>query len=136
MVKIEIDAKCESEWQTQILTGTYKAIGGLGDYAFYENQTPDENGNWWYFYFDTASNGWNFSFKGGTTQKILHELRNMLERPLAPGDSFLGTTISPFNESEQIQFDLATHKLSNIDIETTCEISVDDQRKFYFLSEV
>ena len=128
MVKIDIDAKCELEWNSQILTGTYKAIGGLGDYAFYENQTPDANGNWWYFYFDIASNAWRFSFAGGT--KAISPF--MSERPLVPGDSFSETAISPFNESEQIQFDLATHKFSSIDIETTCEISVDDQRKFYF----
>ena len=109
MVKIDIDANCEGEGQTQNHTGTYKAIGGFGDYAFYENQTPDTNGNRWYLYFDTVSNGWTISFQIGasqSTQPGIFDVPSMF----FPGDSFLGTTISPFDESEQIQFDLATDK--------------------------
>ena len=81
VVEIVVDAQCESAWNTQILSGTYQAIGGFGDYAFYQNQTPDANGNWWYFHFDAASNGWNFAFAG----------------LLVPGQTAWETVISPFN---------------------------------------
>ena len=81
VVEIVVDAQCEGSWNTAVLSGTYQAIGGFGDYAFYQNQTPDGNGNWWYFHFDAASNGWKFEFN----------------ESLVPGQTAWETVISPFN---------------------------------------
>ena len=82
VVEIVVAAQCESAWNTQILSGTYQAIGGFADYAFYQNQAPDGNGNWWHFHFDAASNGWIFAYST--------EL-------LVPGQTAWETVISPFN---------------------------------------
>ena len=55
-----IDARCENSRNSLLLSGTYKDVGGFGDYAVYEKQTIDDNGNCWYFYYDTTKSGWNF----------------------------------------------------------------------------
>ena len=46
-----------------VVSGTYKAVGAYGDYAIYEKQSMDANSNWWFFYYDTFRNGWEFHYE-------------------------------------------------------------------------
>ena len=62
--QFEIQAQCESEWDSGVISGTYKAVGAYGDYAIYEKQTTDATGNWWFFYYDTTRRGWEFGYVG------------------------------------------------------------------------
>jgi len=60
--ELEIDARCSNGWNSHVLTGKYKAVGGLGDYAIYEKRTADGNGKWWFFYYDKNNKEFRWSY--------------------------------------------------------------------------
>ena len=66
---LKIKSRCDSSWNSDILSGDFHAIGGTGRtvhdntlYArtVYAKDTPDKHGRWWYFYFDGYSKLWKF----------------------------------------------------------------------------
>ena len=81
VVEIDLNAQSEGESNSQMAPGTYQAIGGYGGYAMYQHPSPDQQGNRWYLFFDTASNGWTF----------------MQSEFLVPGQTVWEAVISPFD---------------------------------------
>ena len=77
--KLQIEAQCDSAWNSGVISGTYISVGSLGDYTIYEKQTVDANGNWWFFYYDTTKGVWEFSYSNDR---------------IVPGVTVFGTTIS------------------------------------------
>ena len=61
---LEIESNCDSSWNSGVLSGTFRAIGGLAHYTIYAKDTPDGNGNFWYLYFDQNIGIWKFSYAG------------------------------------------------------------------------
>ena len=56
------------------VSGKYKAVGAYGDYAIYEKQIMDANENWWFFYYDTTRNGWEFHYGPWNNQEEARHL--------------------------------------------------------------
>ena len=77
--KLQIEAQCDTAWNTGIISGPYVSVGMFGDYTIYEKQTIDANGNWWFFYYDTTRGGWEFSY---TNERVV------------PGVTLMETTVS------------------------------------------
>ena len=44
------------------MSGNFRVAGGLVDRTLYVNDSPDGNGNNWFFYFDNDSKIWKFSY--------------------------------------------------------------------------
>ena len=42
------------------MSGNFQVAGGLGDHLLYVNETPDQNGHNWIFYFDNNKAGFRF----------------------------------------------------------------------------
>ena len=84
--QLQVQAKCKSSWNSTVLSGTYKAVGGFGDNVIYEKQSMDLNHNYWFFFYDAKKNGWNFSYRNDR---------------IVPGLTLLRKTVSPFGKSGQ-----------------------------------
>ena len=80
---MEIQAQCETAWNTEVYSGIYKPVGAYGDYAIYEKETVDRNENWWYFHYDTTTSGWEFGYG---------------KERVVPGVTLMGSTVSDSNK--------------------------------------
>ena len=80
---MEIQAQCEKDWDTEVHSGVYKAVGAYGDYAIYEKETMDSNENWWFFHYDTTRSGWEFGYG---------------KERVVPGVTLMGSTVSDSNK--------------------------------------
>ena len=66
-----------------MMSGNFQVAGGLGDHLLYLNDTPDQNGHNWIFYFDKNKKFWRFWY-GGIPQ---------------PGDDIWGWTVSEYDST-------------------------------------
>ena len=91
--QLEIQAQCAGQWNSVVVSGTYKAVGAYGDFAIYEKQTMDANNKWWFFFYDTTTGGWEFSF---SDERVLPGVGVSLVRHANVTLRSEGTTISPY----------------------------------------
>ena len=70
------------------LSGTYEITGGFDGHALYAKQTIDPNANWWIFYFDAQSNGWEFTY---------------FNKKVSPGFKLSERAVSSFQNNESGQ---------------------------------
>ena len=80
---LDIESQCDSQWNSDVLSGKFHVAGGLGDHTLYVNDLPDGNGNNWYLWFDNNKKMWRFWY-GGIPQ---------------PGDNIWGYIVSEYDST-------------------------------------
>ena len=99
VLSLKIESKCDSYWNSIVLSGNFQAIGGFVDkkhgsahyvlqYILYAKDTPDENGNWWFLYYDQNLQVWKFSYA---------------ETKPKPGDYIFGDIVSEYDSTNRMK---------------------------------